>query len=132
MNLGTSTEIAYLTWMCLVTALMWVPYILNMIVTNGLITAVGYSDNPLPMAKWAQRMKCAHINSVENLVVFAALVLAADALNVSTGGTAAAAAIYFWARIVHFFSYTFAVPWVRTLSFVVGFVCQVIIALAIL
>jgi uncharacterized MAPEG superfamily protein len=77
-------------------------------------------------------MKAAHANAVENLVVFAALVLAAQALGVSNGATAAACMVYFWARVVHLLAYTFAVPWVRTLGFAVGFFAQMTLAWQIL
>ena len=40
--------------------------------------------------------------------------------------------VYFWARVVHAFSYTFGVPWVRTVAFVVGFGCQAVLAVALL
>ena len=69
-------------------------------------------------------MKKAHYNSVENLVVFAALVLVANAAGVSNDTTVLAAQVYFWARVVHLLAYTLAIPWVRTLAFAVGFVCQ--------
>jgi uncharacterized MAPEG superfamily protein len=59
-------------------------------------------------------MKAAHANAVENLVIFAALVLAANAAGISNGATVLACALYFWARIVHWFAYTAAVPWART------------------
>ena len=73
-------------------------------------------------------MKAAHANAVENLVVFAALVLAAGIAGVSNGATMFAAALYFWSRLVHAIAYTFAVPWVRTLAFTGGFVAQAIFA----
>jgi uncharacterized MAPEG superfamily protein len=73
-------------------------------------------------------MKAAHANAVENLVVFASLVLVANAVGVSTGATVFAASLYFWARLVHVLAYTFALPWVRTLAFAAGFVAQAIFA----
>ena len=127
-----SAELGYLTWVTTFTALMWVPYILNMIMVRGLLDAVGYPENPEPMAPWAERMKAAHYNAVENLVVFAALVLIAHAAGIHNQATALAAAIYFWARVIHFVAYTFRIPWVRTLAFVVGFACQITIAWQIL
>lgn len=123
-----AVEIQYLALVAVFTALMWVPYILNMIAVRGLIDAVGYPENPAPMAPWAQRMKAAHYNAVENLVIFAALVLAADAAGVLGGATALACVVYFWARVVHFVACTFRVPWVRTLAFFVGFLCQMTLA----
>jgi uncharacterized MAPEG superfamily protein len=70
----------------------------------------------------------AHANSVENLVVFAALVLLAQAVGITGGAVATAAMVYFWARVVHALAFTFAVPWVRTLSFAVAFFAQAVIA----
>jgi uncharacterized MAPEG superfamily protein len=64
--------------------------------------------------------------------VFAALVLAANALGLTGGAIATAAMVYFWARVVHVLAYTFAIPWVRTLAFTVGFLCQATIAWQIL
>lgn len=122
-------ELTYLAWVALFTALMWVPYILNMIAVRGLMDAVGYPENPAPLAPWAERMKRAHANAVENLVVFAALVLVAHLAGVSNETTVMASMVYFWVRVLHFASYTFAIPWVRTLAFVTGSVCQVLIGL---
>ena len=113
-------ELKSLTWILALQLVMWVPYILNLIVVRGLIDAVGYPDEPKPMAQWAERMKKAHYNSVENLVVFAALVLVAHVAGVSNDTTIMACTIYFWARLVHLVAYTAAIPWVRTLAFFVA------------
>jgi uncharacterized MAPEG superfamily protein len=121
-------ELMYLVWVTILTAVMWIPYILDRIATSGLMDAVGYPETPKPQSPWARRMKAAHANAVENLVVFATLVLVANALGISTSATVFAAALYFWARLVHVVAHTFAVPWVRTLAFVGGFVAQVIFA----
>jgi len=123
-----TVELKYLVLVSAFTALMWIPYILNVIGVRGLLDAVGYPENPTPIAPWAQRMKAAHYNAVENLVVFAALVLAADAAGVHGGALATACVIYFWARVVHYFAYTFKIAWVRTLAFAVGFLCQMTFA----
>lgn len=123
-----STELTFLTWTCLLTSVMWVPYILNMIAVRGVADAVGYPEDPKPLAAWAQRMKNAHYNAIENLAVFAALILVVVAAGEGNSTTAAAAQIYFWARLVHFVSYAAKVPWVRTLAFVVGFGCQIALA----
>jgi len=64
------------------------------------------------------------MTAVENLVVFATLVLVAHALGLSNSAIAMASMVYFWARVVHALAYTFAVPWIRTLSFAVGFFAQ--------
>jgi uncharacterized MAPEG superfamily protein len=121
------TELQYLVLVTAFTGLLWVPYVLDRIVAWGLIDTVGYPANPKPQNPWAQRLMRAHANAVENLVVFAALVLAAQHMNVTGGAVATAAMVYFWARIVHALAYTLAWPWVRTLAFAAGwFACAVI------
>ena len=127
-----TTDLVYLTWVTVLTGLIWVPYILDRIATRGLIDAVGYPDNPKPQSPWAARMMKAHANGVENLAIFAALVLVAHVAGVNNGLTATACAVYFWARVVHLLSYTIGVPWVRTLAFTVGFFAQAAIAWRIL
>jgi uncharacterized MAPEG superfamily protein len=127
-----SVELKYLVFVAVFTALMWIPYILNTIMVRGLLDAVGYPENPKPLAPWATRMKAAHYNAIENLAVFAALVLVAHAAGIKGEATALACVIYFWARVVHFLAYTFAIPWVRTLAFAVGFGCQLTLACRIL
>ena len=126
------TELLYLVYVTILTLLLWVPYILDRIAKWGLVGAVGYPQNPPPQSPWAIRMMKAHVNAVENLVVFAALVLAAHALGVTSGAIATAAIVYFWARLVHVLAYTFAIPWVRTLAFAVGFFAQATLAWQIL
>ena len=127
-----SAELTALTWVAALQAFMWVPYILNTITVRGLVDAVGYPGEPKPLAPWAERMKKAHYNAVENLVLFATLVLIAHAIGLSNATTVLVCKIYFWARLVHVLAYTFAVPWVRTLSFAVGWVCCVALLIELL
>jgi uncharacterized MAPEG superfamily protein len=123
-----NTEILYLVCVTLLTALLWVPYVLDRFVVWGIPDTVGYPANPKPQSPWARRLMAAHANAVENLVVFAALVLAAHAAGVSNDTTLMAAKLYFWARVVHALAYTFKVPWVRTLAFLGGFAAQMMFA----
>jgi uncharacterized MAPEG superfamily protein len=127
-----TSELMSLVWVAALQMVMWIPYILNLVAVRGVVNAVGYPENPPPMARWAQRMKAAHYNSVENLVVFAALVLVANAAGISNESTVLACQVYFWARLAHLLLYTFAVPWGRTLAFVVAWLCQVAILLQLI
>lgn len=122
------TELFYLVLVTAFTGLLWVPYVLNRIMVRGLTDTVGYPDHPKPQAAWAQRLQKAHTNAVENLVIFATLVLAAHAMGVTNSSIATAAVVYFWARVAHAVVYTMAVPWGRTLTFAVGFLAQACIA----
>ncbi len=124
-----TSELMSLTWVTALTALIWMPYVVNIIMVRGLVDAVGYPQDPEPMSPWAAKMKAAHANAVENLVVFATLVLIANGAGVSNETTVMACTVYFWARVLHLVSYTLAIPWIRTVAFVIGFGCQVALVL---
>ncbi len=127
-----STELFWLVLTVAMTGLIWVPYILDRLMVRGLIGALANpSPKDKPQSPWAQRMMAAHVNAVENLVIFAPLVLTARALSITTAATAFACALYFWSRLAHVVVYTFGIPVLRTLSFVGGFVAQVLLVLAI-
>ncbi len=127
-----TTELNYLAWVIALTVFMWIPYVMNMIMVRGLIDAVGYPESPKPLAPWATRMKYAHMNAVENLVIFAPLVVIANLSGISNEMTVMACALYFWARLIHFVVYSMAIPWLRTFSFVAGFVAQAMLVWQIL
>ena len=121
----------WLTLTVILTGVLWIPYILDRCMVRGLM---GSMANPSPADKaqspWAQRLQKAHYNAVENLVIFAPLVLILNALNYSTSATVLACAVFFWARLVHAVVFMLGIPVLRTLSFAVGFACQVVLALA--
>jgi len=127
-----SNEMFWLVITTAMTGLMWVPYILDRVVVRGLMPAMANpSPKDKPQSAWAERMMAAHTNAVENLVIFAPLVLAAHALSVTTAATVFACALYFWCRLAHVVVYTLGIPVLRTLSFAGGFVAQAMLVLAI-
>jgi uncharacterized MAPEG superfamily protein len=127
-----SKELMWLTYTVILTGVLWIPYILDRAAVRGLM---GSMANPSPSLKpqspWAQRLQAAHSNSVENLVVFAPLVLILHAMNHSTESTVLACALFFWARLAYVIVYALGIPGLRTLAFVGGFVAQVMLAVAI-
>lgn len=125
-------EIFWLTLSVIAVALMWLPHILQMIVQEGLIAAVWDPTRETPhKATWAQRARRAHGNAVENIAVFAPLVLLVVLSDHATGTTAIAAAVYFFARLVHFVVYALAVPVVRVLAFLTGWGATMVQAFAL-
>lgn len=122
------TELQYLVWVTALTGVLWAPYVLDRFFIWGIKDTVGYPENPRPQTLWARRLKSAHDNAIENLVIFAVLVLVANALGLSNGITAGACVAYFWARVAHVVAYIFAIPWARTLAFTAGFLAQAAIA----
>jgi hypothetical protein len=73
MGIQMSTEIFFLTLTVGMTGLFWVPYILGF-ATRGIMATLGYLDAKMPpQSDWAERMRLAHNNTVENLAIFAPL-----------------------------------------------------------
>ncbi len=127
-----SKELMWLTLTVILTGLMWVPYIIDRAMVRGLMGAMGNpSRNDKAQSPWAHRLYFAHTNAVENLVIFAPLVLILDAMDHSTQSTVIACAVYFWARLAHAIIYALGIAILRTLAFTVGFLAQVALVLAI-
>jgi uncharacterized MAPEG superfamily protein len=128
-----TTELYDLALVCSVTVLMWVPYTVARTLTRGLMPAL---SNPDPSYRgdpaWAERARRAHANAIENLAVFAPLVLVAAMIGVNTPATAFAAKLYLAARTVHYVVYAAGIPIVRTLAFVVGCGATLVFAAALL
>lgn len=122
-----TTDLSMLAWTAGLTALFWVPYVLARIVQYGPVEALTYRADAKPVAAWAERAKKAHYNAVENLAVFAALVLVAHLTGAANEATAAAAITYFWARLAHYPLYISGIPFMRTLTFTIGWLAQICI-----
>ncbi len=57
------SELMYLVWVTILTALLWIPYVLDRIAVWGLADTVGYPENPKLQSPWARRLKAAHANA---------------------------------------------------------------------
>ena len=123
----------WLTLTLLMTALFWLPYGINRSMVRGPARALG---NPRPDDKphdaWADRAMRAHRNAVENLVLFAPLVLIAHATQTDPALVGLMVQVYFWARAAHYVVYTLGIPVVRTGVFAVGYLAMFVVGLAIL
>ncbi|MDA0785919.1 MAG: MAPEG family protein [Proteobacteria bacterium] len=122
-----STELLYLTLSVGLTLILWVPYVLARVGTQGMSDAMGYPENPPAPPAWAKRSERVHLNMVENLSPFVALVLVAHVLGVSNEMTVIGATLFFWARVAYAAVYTFGIPYLRTLTFVVSWVGMALI-----
>jgi uncharacterized MAPEG superfamily protein len=125
-------ELMWLTLTVILTGLLWIPYMIDRAKVRGLMGALDNpSRNDKPQSPWAQRLYFAHTNAVDNLVIFAPLVLILDDIGRSTQWTVIACAVYFWARLAHAIVYAMGIPVLRTLAFFVGFLAQAVLALAV-
>jgi uncharacterized MAPEG superfamily protein len=126
-------ELYALVLVAFATALMWIPYLVARIGLRGLMPVMGNPDpSQAPDPAWVDRARRAHVNAIENLAVFAPLVLVAAIAGVSTPATVLAAKSYLVARLVHYVVYAVGIPVVRTLAFTAGFVATLVFAMALL
>lgn len=103
-------------------------------VPGGFAWGLGNRDTAFggTLPAWADRARRAHANLVENLVVFAALVVAAQVAGKTNDWTALGAQLFFWGRVGHVVTYVAGlVPW-RTLVFGIAILGEWMIAVQLL
>jgi uncharacterized MAPEG superfamily protein len=86
----------------------------------GLAALAGNREGLPEIKGWAGRAARAHRNMIENLVLFAALVLIAVYGNVTNPQILLGAKIFLWARVGYALVYIAGIPWLRTLLWVVS------------
>ena len=133
----TSTMTSEIYWLTLITvfsSLLFIPYAYVRISRIGflrLLTSPLPGDDPFK-EEWAHRAYRAHMNAIENIVIFAPLVLAVHVTGASNEVTAQASAVYFWARVVHAPFYIFNTPFIRTIAYFVGLGACLVLAYRLL
>ena len=100
--------------------------------TVGLTTLAGNREGMGELAGFAGRARRAHLNMIENMVLFTALVLVAAVAGKANAMTAMGALIFFWARLAYAVIYLIGIPWLRTLAWFVSVIGMVIIALQLI
>ena len=133
MTTPLSTEMFWLVITTTMTGLFWIPYILNRLLEQGILNGLWDPHGCTDTSKaWARRMMQAHANAIENLAIFAPLVLAVQLTGSNSSATATACMIYFFARLVHYLAFSFAIPILRVLTFLAGVGAQLLIASVLL
>ena len=119
-----TTDLTYLALTAILTAALWIPYIVCQVMTNGFLEPPNYTDpaqRPVPL--WGKRADRAYLNAVESFAPFAALVIVAHVAGKADAMTAFWATCFFWLRLIHAVVYLIGIPYIRTLVFTLGFVC---------
>ena len=82
---------------------MWIPHIIGQVRHFGQLRAEEYVTlrDVSAAPNWVKRANRAHVNLVEQFGAFAGLVVVGELAQVSTAFTVGAAAVFFWARILH-------------------------------
>src|SRR3954447_18471450 len=118
-----TTDLTYLALTAMLTAVLWIPYIVCQVMTNGFLVPGNYVDPaPRPVPLWGTRAHRAYLNAIETFAPFAALVIVAHVAGKANGMTAFWAACYFWLRLAHAIVYLVAIPLIRTIIFTLGYV----------
>jgi uncharacterized MAPEG superfamily protein len=119
-------DLKYLAYTALLTATLWIPHIVAQVKTNGPLTPGNYKDpTPRPLPLWGRRADRAYLNAVEAFAPFAALVVVVQLTGKANATTAFLATSFFWLRLIHAIVYLFAIPYIRTLVFTLGWVAVV-------
>ncbi len=127
-----TTELTMLVWSAVLCVLLAVPYTMGMTMRVGLPKMAGNRDDVPQPEGWMGRGKRAHLNLVENLAPFAALVLVAHVANIHTPMTVLGAQLFFWGRLAHAVVYLAGVPWVRTAAWAASVVGMALIFFALI
>ena len=126
-------DLTWLAWSAALTAVLWIPYILGRSAVAGPPTPAMYRDpTPPELPAWVKRCDRAHLNAVESLVPFAAVVLVAHVAGAANETTAMWAMVFFWARVAHAVVYWAGIPYLRTLAFAAGLLATLLIFVEIL
>jgi uncharacterized MAPEG superfamily protein len=97
-----TVELMYLTWVTLLTGLLWIPVVIGYVSARGVLTPADYVSPPeSALPPWVNRAFRAHYNAIEGFVAFAVIIIIAHLAGISTQITQAAAMVYFWARLAH-------------------------------
>ena len=94
----------------------------------GLNMLAGNRDDVPAMTGFAGRARRAHLNMVENMVLFTALVLVAVVANKTNAMTAMGALIFFWGRLIYAVIYLLGIPWLRTVAWAVSVIGMIMVA----
>lgn len=133
-----ASELYWLVSTTAFTALLSLPYVINIASRqwpkNGLRLL---ARPPEPGTDrfawdWGRRAEGAHMNAVENLIVFAPLAILVHVTGSGNAITAMACQVYFWARVIHAPFYIFNVAYVRTIAWTVGLIATLTLAYQLL
>ncbi len=130
-----TTELFYLLLTAMLTGALWIPVVIGYVKSRGPLRPSDYVVAPTsPLPPWVNRANRAQVNAVENLAIFAPVVLIANAAGVSNAITVDCAAVYFYARAAHAVVHItgFSLFRARTLLFTVAWIAFLTFAIEVL
>jgi uncharacterized MAPEG superfamily protein len=124
-------ELTLLAWSVALAIVHMLVTVVALVSQKGLMTAFGNRENLPELAGWGGRASRANVNMAQNLVLFAAVVLAAVAAGVTSGTTLLGAQLFFWGRVAYAVCYLGGIPFLRTGSWLVSIVGVLMILAAL-
>ena len=125
-------ELKLLVWSVALTIVQVLIAVTGATLEVGTPALAGNREGLPPIEGWAGRAIRAHRNMLENLVLFAVLVLVAQVAGRTNAMTALGAQLFFWARLAYAAIYIAGIPWARTAAFVVSAAGLVLILIQLL
>jgi uncharacterized MAPEG superfamily protein len=127
-----TVEFQLLVWSLGLTFMQMLVALIGTILCLGVPRAAGNRERTLELPGWAGRARRAQLNMIENMVLFAPLIVIADIAGRDNGMTERGAELFFWARLAYAVIYVAGIPYLRTLAWLVSVVGLVLIFLQLL
>ena len=108
-------ELMLLVWMVVLMFAQMLVAATGAFLQVGLTKLASNRDNMPAIAGWGGRAQRAHLNMLENIVLFAPLVLVAVFVGKTNDMTLLGAQIFVWARLAYAVTYIAGIIWLRTL-----------------
>ena len=115
-------ELMLLVWAVALTVVQMLIAATGAFMQVGLPPLAGNRETFPALTGWAGRAGRAHNNMLENLVLFAALVLVAALSNKTNSATLLGAQMFVWARAAYALVYLAGIPYLRTLLWFVSMI----------
>jgi uncharacterized MAPEG superfamily protein len=125
-------ELVWLLWAVALTFVQMLVAVGGATLQVGLPALAGNREGLPAFTGWAGRAQRAHHNMLQNLVLFAALVLIAVVTNKTNPTTLLGAQLFFWARLVYALVYLAGIPWLRTAVWTVSVIGMILIFVQLL
>jgi uncharacterized MAPEG superfamily protein len=127
-----SLELALLIWSVGLAFIQMLVAVAGAILQFGLPDLAGNRENLPPATSWAGRAQRAHHNMLENLVLFAVLVLVTEITNKNNAMTGFGSELFFSARVIYAIIYVIGLPWLRTGVWVISVIGLILIFLQLI
>ncbi len=120
-------ELNLLVWAVVLTVVQMLVAAQGAMNQVGFMRLVGNREGMPEITGWGGRAARAHRNMLENLVLFASLVLVAVVAGKTNDMTLLGAQIFFWARLAYAVIFVAGIIWVRTAAWAVSMAGLIVI-----